>query len=411
MRIAFIVGSFPALSETFILNQITGLIDRGHEVDIYAIYARAETKMHADIMKYNLLERTYYKPSMPENKLLMVLKGLFLAIIVLLKNPNALFNSLNIFKHGKKAISLHLLYGIVPFIGHDPYNIIHAHFGPNGLRAVKLKQIGVINGKLITTFHGHDVNTIPMLHGDDYYSELFLNLDLCTVSSNFMGEKVLKLGLTKDKLEKLPVGVNLKLFSSRKERRNNKSIEILSVGRLVESKGIEDSIKAIAKILPHFPNINYKIVGDGELKENLKTLIQSLGISENVLLMGGMNQEELTELYDQADIFLLSSVRATDGAEEGQGVVLLEAQAMGIPVVSTNIGGIPESLINGKSGYLVPERDVQALEKKLRYLIEHPETWKKMGQDGRTFVETKYDIDMLNDKLVKIYERVINEKY
>ena len=95
MRIAFIVGEFPALSETFILDQITGLIERGHDVDIFAEKARKESKVHGDFTKFNLAKKTHYRPPMPGNKLLRLLKGIFLAAIVFPKEPKVLFNSLN----------------------------------------------------------------------------------------------------------------------------------------------------------------------------------------------------------------------------------------------------------------------------------------------------------------------------
>ena len=92
---------------------------------------------------------------------------------------------------------------------------------------------------------------------------------------------------------------------------------------------------------------------------------------------------------------------------EGQGLVLQEAQAMGLPVVSTWHNGIPEGVLDDVSGFLVPERDVHALAEKLFYLIEHPELWPAMGRAGRKFVEQRYDIKQLNKELVELYRAVI----
>jgi colanic acid/amylovoran biosynthesis glycosyltransferase len=117
----------------------------------------------------------------------------------------------------------------------------------------------------------------------------------------------------------------------------------------------------------------------------------------------------LRKLFQEADIFVLTSVKATDGDMEGQGLVLQEAQAVGLPVLSTLHNGIPEGVIDGKSGFLVPERDVDALTERLQYLIEHPELWPEMGRCGRKFVEVKYDIKMLNSKLVRIYDALLTD--
>ncbi len=83
-----------------------------------------------------------------------------------------------------------------------------------------------------------------------------------------------------------------------------------------------------------------------------------------------------------------------------------EAQARGLPVLSTLHNGIPDGVLDGESGFLVPERDVDALAAKLSYLVEHPQNWTKMGQAGRTFVEKNYDINRLNDQLVEIYQQI-----
>src|SRR4030065_356569 len=102
-----------------------------------------------------------------------------------------------------------------------------------------------------------------------------------------------------------------------------------------------------------------------------------------------------------------SMVTASDGDSEGLPVVLLEAQAVGLPIISSLHGGIPEGVLDSKSGFLVPEKDVDALAKKIEYLIEHPELWPDMGRYGRKFVEERYDIQKLNQRLVKIYKALL----
>jgi colanic acid/amylovoran biosynthesis glycosyltransferase len=95
---------------------------------------------------------------------------------------------------------------------------------------------------------------------------------------------------------------------------------------------------------------------------------------------------------------------------EGQGVVLLEAQAYGLPVVATHHSAFPETVADDRSGFLVPERDVDALAERIIYLLEHPEIWPKMGRAGRAHVEANYDINKLNDRLVEIYQELLDGK-
>ena len=123
--------------------------------------------------------------------------------------------------------------------------------------------------------------------------------------------------------------------------------------------------------------------------------------------MGALEQDEYLKIYQEARIFVLPSVTASKGDEEGTPVVLMEAQATGLPVISTFHSGIPEVVIHGKSGFLVPEKDVDALAERLEYLIEHPEIWPEMGKEGRKFVEKKYDIKKLNQQLVEIYQDLL----
>ena len=138
----------------------------------------------------------------------------------------------------------------------------------------------------------------------------------------------------------------------------------------------------------------------------MEVLINNLRAEENIHILGSQKKKDLLKKMNDAHIFIISSVTAKDGDQEGQGLVLQEAQAMGLPILSTYHNGIPEGVVDKKSGFLVPERDVDALADRLNYLIEHPNTWQDMGKTGREFVEKKYDIKKLNQKLVEIYQRL-----
>ena len=169
MRIAFIVDEFPTLSETFILNQITAFLDMGHDVQIFAGFNPEEKKVHRDVEKYQLMKRVHYF-NMPNSKIKRVLKAIFLVIANSYKSPINIVRSLNIFKYGKTALSLRLLYSLIPFLN-KIFDIIHCHFGPNGIIGVYLKEIG-IPGKYVTSFHGYDVNSYPKIAGEDVYNNL-----------------------------------------------------------------------------------------------------------------------------------------------------------------------------------------------------------------------------------------------
>jgi len=407
MKIAIIVSEFPKFSETFILNQITGLLDLGHEVEIFAFYNPKEKKVHDDVEKYRLMERVHYF-NIPDSMIKRVLKAIFLIITNFHKSPIKILKSLNVFKYGKKALSLKLLYVVVPFLG-KKFDIIHCHFGPNGIIGAYLKEVG-INSKLITTFHGYDMSMFISNHGEGIYKNLFLRGDLFMPISEHWKKKLIEMGCEEGKIIVHRMGIDVEKFEF-SERRKTGTIKILSVGRLVEKKGHEYAIKALAKVVnKNGKDIIYRIVGDGPLKDKLMSLAEELGIEDCVEFMGNVEDEELLKLYKESHIFILPSVTASDGDQEGIPVVLMEAQAMGLPVISTYHSGIPEVVIDGKSGFLVPEKDVDALAEKMEFLVEHPELWSEMGRHGREFVEKHYDIRRLNKRLVEIYQNLIRKE-
>ena len=407
MKIAFVVSDFPALSETFILNQIVELKKQGYQVDIYANQPRNEPK-HPDVDKYNLLSHTYYAVQMPQNRWWRVLKSIGLILTNFLKAPSVILRVLNIFKYKKQYGSLTLLYEVIPWLEQGlSYDIIHCHFGTNGLKGARLQEIGATQGKLVTTFHGMDVNLVPQIEGLDVYKQLFQQGDLYTVNTEFTRNKVIGLGCPENKIIKLPVGFEIADYSFCERKLTSSQVKIITIARLVEKKGIEYAIKAIAKVAENHPNIIYNIAGDGPLRESLENLILDLKITDNVKLLGWMTQEQVRQLYVDSHIFVLPSVTAATGDQEGQALVLQEAQAIGLPVVSTLHNGIPEGMLDGKSGFLVPERDVNALAEKIDYLVENPEIWRQIGQHGRKFVEERYDIKQLNKQLVEMYEKLL----
>lgn len=412
MKIAFILGGFPKLSETFILNQITGLIERGHEVEIYADNLIKENKVHPDIEKYSLISRTRYF-GQPSNKALSVLNAIKLSLLNLYKNPAAILRSWNYSRYDKhKVFSKFLLpHMVIPFINNDKYDIINCHFGYHGLKAVYLKQIGLLQGQIVTTFHGLDITNYLESFGENVYEQLFDTGDLFLPISELWEKRLIELGCSPKKIVVHHMGIDCDKFSFKpRNLSSDGQIRFVTVARLVEKKGVEYAIRAVAKLANTHRNIQYSIVGDGALKESLQRLIKELDVEETVKLLGWKDQQEVIEILNEASIMLAPSVTSKDGDREGIPVGLMEAMAVGLPVVSTYHSGIPELVKDGISGFLVPERDVDAFTKKLSYLIENPEKWTEMGLAGREYVENFYDINKLNDQLVDTYQNLLKQK-
>ena len=182
---------------------------------------------------------------------------------------------------------------------------------------------------------------------------------------------------------------------------------MITIGRLVEKKGIEYAIRAVARLARQRP-VEYLVVGDGPLRSSLQELVDSLGAGGTIQLVGWKLQDELIELLDRSHLLLAPSVTAADGDADAPVNTLKEGMAMGLPTVGTWHGGIPELVRDGVSGFLVPERDADALFEKLLYLVDRPQEWEAMGRAGRQDVEATYNMEVLNDELVALYRSLMS---
>ncbi|GJL56734.1 MAG: colanic acid biosynthesis glycosyltransferase WcaL [Nitrospirales bacterium] len=402
MKIALVVDKFPNRSQTFVMSQITGLIDRDHEVHIHANAKGKPPDVHSDIEKYSQGARAFY----------LWRSGLWsLGSIGMRVGTLLLLGVRNVVKSGKVATSLKLFLKGAGLISNGPYDIVHCHFGPRGNIGAALKAAGVIQGKLVTTFYGFDLTSYIEERGPAVYNLLFSRGDLFIAISEKMKNDLIRLGCRPDKIIVHRLGVDLKNFQFRPsiQKKVGERIQILTIGRFVEKKGMEYGLRAFAKVVEKFPQIEYKIVGDGELRDEIDSLVSTLNLDDRLQLLGWKTQEDVAKLLESADIFLAPSVTSANGDQEGTPTVIIEALARGVPVLSTDHAGIPELIQNGKSGFLVPERDVEALSERLEWLINHPEVWEQMGCEGRKQVEKYYDINKLNDQLVNAYECLIGE--
>ncbi|NBD15705.1 MAG: glycosyltransferase [Cyanobacteria bacterium] len=408
MRIAFIVGQFPMLSETFILNQITGVIEQGHEVDIYTEYWGDCSCVHPDVHKFQLLERTYLLPSIPNNLFWRLSKGIALFLTHFHQSPRLLLSTLNLRKHGLLSGGLWLLYSAIPLMNKPTYDIVHCQFATQGYRGMFFKALLRPQPKLIITFRGHDISCYVQKQGKHVYDDLFQAGDFFLVNCEFFRQRVIHLGADPARTQVHFSGLDCKKFPFQ-SRQAEPTIQITTIGRLVEKKGIEYAIRAVAQKIQQYPNLKYQIIGDGPLKEHLQCLIHDLGAEESIALLGWKNEQEIIEILNQSHLFIAPSVTAADGNQDAPINVLKEAMAMGLPVISTHHGGIPELVQDGVSGFLVPERDVDALASKLEQLIQNPQWWEEMGKAGRAYVEEHFDLEQLNQRLLQLYEQLVND--
>lgn len=179
----------------------------------------------------------------------------------------------------------------------------------------------------------------------------------------------------------------------------NGMVIIGSIGRLITRKGYSYLIEAVAQLKDQFPLIKLILVGEGPEESRLKTLADELCISETVLFLG--TRQDIPQILSAFDVFVLPSL------SEALPIALLEAAAMGKPLVASNVAGIGEIIHNGKNGFSVPPRDVKALVQAMAAIIEDSDSSEKMGMKGRIIVQQNFSVDRMVRDYIKLYNDLV----
>ncbi len=306
--------------------------------------------------------------------------------------------------------NLSALYAVDSLLQNRPEaDVLHAHFGT--IANAFLLGPALLHAPLLVTFHGGDHNSAIQARGPNLYRQLFRTADGVTVNSEHARAVLEGLGCPPERIHKVPIGIDLASFSfSARELGDHAPARLLTVARLVENKGVAYALRAVEKVTAQHPNLRYEIIGDGPLGNDLKRLSRELGLEDVVTFHGRRDNDFVRERMAECHLFLLPSVTAADGAREGTPVSLLEAQARGMPVLSTLLTGIPEIVVDGVTGFLVQERDVDALADRLGVLLRHPERWPEIGRAGRENVERHHDIDEITEGLIALYRELIADR-
>lgn len=405
MKVAFITGIFPNTTETFVMNQITDLVKSKVDLKIISLYTPINEKTSADVSKHDLLNITRYV-GVPRNKLVRAVKGLAIFIKNLFLNPIKIIKSVNFFRYGKVAWTLHPLYLADYFLKNKiEYDILHCHFGQRGIYGALLKEIG-IPGKLVTSFYGGDVTAFVEKTNKKIYDALFENGDLFLPLCDDFKKRLIELGAPENKTITQHIGIDMDNFNLFKKDAK-KIVQILDISRFVEKKGHIYLIRALSEVIKKNKNFNCTFVGGGDLREECKNIASSLGLQSFVKFVDTVNPDDLPILYKNSDIFVLPSITSKNGDTEGTPSVIIEAQASGLPVVSTYHAGIPEIVVDKKSGFLVNEKDVTSLANCILELIEDSNLRKKMGEFGRKHALEEFDRNKQVKKLIRLYESVL----
>lgn len=402
-RIAFLVDSFPNLSETFIYYQIISVINNGYDISIFPSQKGHNRVIHKVVKEYNLIQYAHFKRFNRPSKIK------YLTLLLSIQFWRFFFVNIKICLQQSFRKTLSEFWEIEPIIFQQSFDLIHCHYLPNCTRASIYKKYSNFKGPIICSLHGYDVHDKVFLKTFDYHN-IFDNLDIVTSNSDFTTQEAIALGCNASIIVYIPETLNCSVFDL-----PNSSAEeifsIISIGRLVEFKGMEYGIRAIKDLIDRgITNIRYRIYGDGELKDELETIIDANNLRSFVFLMGSATQEELSVALSNSNVFLSPGIKCQRGRQENQGVVIQEAQAAGVPVIVSRVGGVTQGLIDSETGFLVESKNTKQMADKIEFLIKNPNEGKRMGEKGRKFVYETFDFRIIGQRYDYLYRDLITKK-
>jgi len=360
-KLLFVVNKFPRITETFILSQMKAFADAGYLLTILSKEKDETAIIHPDVMNYKLLDYTCY---------------------IDYRDPQ---------NHTYLCDMM------------QQFDVVYCQYANIGCIFAELKQKSNFNGKLVVCVRGWTTGGRHIQNNLSKYMLLFEKTDLILPVCHFFRNKFIKYSCPPEKIIVHHSAIDCDKIAY-KERKNSKKniINILTTARLINSKGLDKGIKAVARLIRRYPSIRYTIIGGGELYESLKSLIAKYEMKEKIILLGWQPHDVVkTALYD-ADIYVHPSI-----ACEGIPNAIMEAMASGLPVVSTDVNGTPELVKNNKTGIVVRAGSVSELEQGIERLIQDKELRDRMGLKGRQYVEKEHNIVLENQKLLKLFEQLM----
>jgi glycosyltransferase involved in cell wall biosynthesis len=381
LRVAYVVRSWPRLSQTFILNEILSLEQIGVEISVFAMTRADEPVVQAQLANVGSAVQYLDDPARQRARahLRLATASLrrYLSTLVFALSQRQLLGGYT------KSGALEAFDGAV-FIADrvrahrrvDPFSHIHAHFAHDpallGLLAHRLTDL-----PFSFTAHARDLYQIPAPALVGRAREAAAVVTCCQNNVEHIASVV---GDQGPPVELIYHGVDLQMFHPAPVRRSDGVPLIVSVGRLVEKKGFDDLLRAFALLAAGNRRFRCEIYGDGPRRDELEALRDDLGLEQMVTFCGPRRQSELLTVYQNADVFALTPRVTDDGDRDGVPNVLVEAMACGLPVVSTRVSGIAEVVVSGTEGLLAPARDTSAIAACLAELLDNGEKRTRFGQ-------------------------------
>lgn len=406
MRAILFISSFPMLSETFLVSKFLGLLGMGWDVHIVCYESNpAQWLNYPALNKLGIRKRVHRTwPHRPRWLALALLPAALVAC--LFANPDGTLRYLRLaIRRWGWIKGLRRFYLDAAFIVLRP-DLIHFEFGA---LAIEQADIGELLGcKVTVSFRGYDLNFSGQ--GDTgYYSSVWCHADALHLLGQDLWQRAVRRGCPPNKAHELiPPAIDIEKFLP--EERGSfeplgtveRPLRILSVGRLEWKKGYDFALQAVRLLQDAGVECEYRVIGSGAYLEPLAFTRHQLGLENCVEFLGGLSHPQVIEQMNWADVLLHAAV------SEGFCNAVLEAQAIQLPVVCTDAGGLRENVEDGETGFIVPRRDPQALAEKLSRLAQDPRLRQRMGQSGRERVTSQFAlVDQIN-RFDQFYRRVLN---
>lgn len=407
-RIALVLKGYPRLSETFIAQEILELERAGFEISIISLRHPTDTKthpIHSEIkaVKNYLPEYLHQEPiRVLLAKLYCLTKpGFWRAVGVFLKDfwrdrtPN------RVRRFGQAMV---MAREYAPLCDH-----IYAHFlhTPGSVA----RYASIISGKSFSySAHAKDIWTIPEWE----IKEKLADCDWLVTCTRGGAEYLMSLA-PEGKVRLVYHGLDLCRFTSPQKQESlhdgatqENSLQLITVGRAVTKKGIDTLLTALAQ-LPETLHWHWVHIGGGPQRQQLQDLAQQLGIAGKCDFRGALSQAEVLEAYRVSDIFILPSRIDETGDRDGLPNVIVEAQSQRLPIISTNISGIPELIESGKNGILIEPDDTPALIEAIEKLARDPKLRSAMGEAGEEKVRTQFSHKETIGEIVSLLDQSLEK--